>query len=43
MVALVRVGVQVVQFFSAAVAREQHDQGGESLVGTPWEQAWHDA
>ena len=20
-----------------------HDQGGESLVGTPWEQAWHDA
>ena len=19
------------------------DQGGESLVGTPWEQAWHDA
>ena len=21
----------------------RHDQGGESLVGTPWEQAWHDA
>ena len=20
-----------------------HDPGGESLVGTPWAQAWHDA
>ena len=21
----------------------RHDHGGESLVGTPWQQAWHDA